>query len=881
MHSAPTVPPASTTRRFGRFELRPAEGVLLADGVRVALGARAFDLLVALADRPNALITKEELLSTVWAGLVVEENNLQVQISTLRKILGQNAIATIPGRGYRFNFAAEPADAHATALDDRLRADDARSDASASRMHTNLPSRLPSLYGRANDVAAIATLLRRHPIVTITGSGGIGKTRVAQAVAKRIVIEAPAEFPDGVWWVELAALADGALVASAIAQAMAVAIAGERPTASALGSEIAAKRALVVLDNCEHLADAVAAVIDGIAAMAPDVSMLVTSQETLRATDEHVYRLGGLAIADSVEAGVALRSGAVELFTARAQAVDPRFALTATNLSAVIEICRRLDGIPLAIELAAARMPLLGVEGLRTRLSERFDLLTGGARVVLRRHQTLRATLEWSHALLTADEQTVLRRLGVFAGGFTLDAAQHVASDERIDQWTTLDHLGALVDKSLVLAEGDSVPRYRMLETTRAYALERLVEAGEMQATLRRHAHAVLALLEPFEAYDWRWRSTGGIVPAARDELDNLRAALEWAEAAGDEALAVALAGVSYSVWWSSSHMAEGLARCLALRANVDTAAPASGAARFWLTIAKLGVYSTRRESYGAAVRAAALYRQLGDDRLLFEALTFAAVLGTRFGTVDEMRAQLDEAAPLERAEWPARQRAKLHFARCFWFARQGRFEDALGCARQQVAICSDEGVEIGALYATSNVTLMQALCGHASRALEQSSAAIARLHALGDDARAGHLYNSQMIALLMLDRTDEAMVAARHAYSRLLHEGDQYRMLLPLALIGASRGDVEAAARIVGFDNAVRVRTGENASPVAPFLRQRLDPLLAAGLSAEERARRIAEGAVLTDEEAFDLAFGDAGSRRAGAAAQSSSSAETNPSSG
>jgi len=860
MHSAPILTSPSTPRRFGRFELRPGERVLLADDAPVAIGARAFDVLMALADRPNVLITKDDLLATVWSGLVVEENNLQVQISTLRKILGQSAIATIPGRGYRFNFTVTRTDARplSPVSDPRAAAADARSDAPPSSARTNLPSRLPSLYGRAADLEAIAALLRNYPVVTITGSGGIGKTRVAQAVAKRLITEVPDKFPDGVWWVELAALADDALVASAVAQAMGVAIAGERPKARALGSEIAAKRALLVLDNCEHLADAVAGLVDTVTATAPGVSVLVTSQETLRATDEHVYRLGGLAIADSPDARIALQSGAIELFSARAQAVDPRFTLTATNLPAVIEVCRHLDGIPLAIELAAARLPLLGVEGLRARLSERFELLTGGARVVLRRHQTLRATLEWSHGLLTPDEQTVFRRLGVFAGGFTLEAAQHVASDERIDQWTTLDHLGALVEKSLVLAEGDPVPRYRMLETTRVYALERLAEAGEMQPTLRRHAHAVLALLEPFEAYDWRWRSTGGIVPAASDELENLRAALEWAQSAGERALAVALASVSYCVWWSSSHMAEGLARCLALRANVDATVPPGGAARFCLTIAKLGLYSTRRESYEAAVCAAALYRELNDDQLLFEALTHAAVQGTRFGTVDEMQGLIDEAAPLERPEWPARQRAKIQFARCFGFARQGRIEQALACARQQVAICRDEGVEVGALYAMSNVTLMETLAGRAAEALEHARAAIARLHELGDDARASHLYHNEMIALLVLDRIDEAMAAARNAYPRLLHEGDQYRMLLPLALLNALHGKLDVAARIVGFDDAVRTRTGENVSPVAPFLHERLDPLLAAGLSAEERARRSAEGAALGDEDAFKLAFGD-----------------------
>jgi predicted ATPase/DNA-binding winged helix-turn-helix (wHTH) protein len=859
MRNAPVTASPAVPRLFGRFELRPGERVLLADGAPVTLGARAFDLLVALADRPGTLITKDDLLAAVWPGLVVEENNLQVQVSTLRKILGQSALATIPGRGYRFTLPVTCADAPAPAVDSHTLAGGASDETRASKGRTNLPSRLPSLYGRTEDLAAIAALLREHPVVTITGSGGIGKTRVAQAVAKRIATEAATDYPDGVWWVELAALADGALVPSAVAEAMGVQAAGEPPTALVLRSRLAAQRALLVLDNCEHLADAVAALVDAVTAGAPRVSVLMTSQETLKATDEHVYRLGGLAIPAGADTETALQSGAVELFAARAQAVDPRFTLTATNLPAVIEICRRLDGIPLAIELAAARLPLLGVEGLRARLHERFNVLTGGARVVLRRHQTLRATLEWSHALLTSDEQAVFRRLGAFAGGFTLEAAQHVASDERIDPWTTLDLLGALVDKSLVLAEGDPIPRYRMLETARAYALERLAEAGEMEAGLRRHAHAVLALLEPFERDEWRWRATGDAVPAAKVELDNLRAALEWADAAEDGALSVALTGVSYSVWWSSSHLAEGLARALVLRRHIDAGVSKSVAARFWLTTAKLGVYSIRRESYDAAVRAAALYRELDDDQRRFEALTFAAVQGTRFATVTDMEAEIDEAAALERPEWPARQRAKLQFARCFWFARQGRIEDALASAERQVAICRDDGVEVGALYATSNVTLMESLLGRSLEALDHARTAIARLHALGADAAAGHLYFGEMIALLDLDRPDEALLAARNAYPRLLHEGDQYRILLPLALINGSNGRLDVAARVAGFDDAIQARTGENVSIVGRLLHARLEPLLAAGLSGDERTRLATEGAALRDEEAFRLALGDA----------------------
>ncbi|HTI45039.1 MAG TPA: winged helix-turn-helix domain-containing protein [Casimicrobiaceae bacterium] len=852
MQTTGTWTPSTATRRFDRFELRPSERMLLSDGTPVAIGARAFDLLVALSDRPGSLVTKDDLLGTVWRGLVVEENNLQVQISTLRKILGHTALATIPGRGYRFNLPVARSDADRAPPDP---APGARGDEDiATGRRSNLPPRLPTLYGRDGDIAAVTALVRRHAVVTITGAGGIGKTRVAQAVARQLMDETPAAFGDGIWWVELAALTDGGLVPSAVAEAMDTGIEGERPTAHALQAHLAGKRALLVLDNCEHLADAVAAMIERLTAAAPALGVLVTSQETIKASDEHVYRLGGLAVDDGT--GRDTESGAMALFAARAHAADPRFALTEANRPAVAEICRRLDGIPLAIELAAARLPLLGVEGLRARLHERFNLLTGGARVVLRRHQTLRATLEWSHALLTADEQAVFRRLGVFAGGFTLEAAQSVASDDRIDPWMTLDHLGALVDKSLVLAEGDDVPRYRMLETTRAYALERLVEAGEMQSTLRRHAHAMLALLEPYERNDWSWRATGGIEVAARLELDNMRAALEWAQSARDGPLAIALAGVSYSVWWSSFHLAEGLGRCLALRRFIDDGVSKADAARFWLTIAEIGVYSIRRESYEAGVRAARLYRELGDAQRTFDALAFAAVQGTRFGTLDDMKAMIDESARIEQPDWPARQRAKLQFARCFWFARQQRYADALACAERQVAICREAGVEAAALYATSNVALMEVLVGRPRDAIEHSRAATARLATLGMDGGAGHLYFGELVAWLMLERVDEALAAARNAHPRLVREGDQHRLLLPLALAHALRGHLDTATRIAAYDRAAQARSGENPSVHGPPLEARLEAILKTGLSADARKRVDAQGAALTEDEAFRLAL-------------------------
>ncbi len=848
-------------RRFGRFELEPEERCLLADGQPVALGGRALDLLVVLVERAGQLVAKNDLLSLVWPGLVVEENNLQVQISTLRKVLGQGALATIPGRGYRFELPVERADAlpPETAPVSSAPAELVAA-AGPVRARTNLPTHLLSLYGRAEDLATIKALLRQHTVVTVVGAGGIGKTRVAQAVAADIAVESAADFPDGVWWVELAALSDGALVPSAVARALGVQLAGDRSPREAMASLLASQRLLLVLDNCEHLTNAVAEFIESVRAAAPQVRFLATSQETLKTAEEHIYRVGGLAVPADDGAANAFRAGAIELFVARAQGADPNFTLTPTHAPVVIEICRRLDGIPLAIELAAARLPLLGVEGLRTRLDERFNVLTAGSRVVLRRHQTLRATLEWSHGLLTPDEQTIFRRLGVFAGSFTLEAAQHVASGEHIDAWAALDHLGALVDKSLVLAEGDPVPRYRLLETARAYALERLAEVGETGRLLRRHAEAMLALLAAYEKEGRRWRTTPADTVALVAELDNLRAALGWVATAAEGAdLVVPLAGVSDHVWMATGHLVEGLERCLALRQHVHRGVPPRDVvARYQLALARLGIYSRRRESFDAALQAAELYGLLGDDSRRYNALVLVAAQGMRFGSLQEMEWAVAEATRLVRSDWPVLLRAILAYARCWLYARLGRHEEALVCAQQQVEICREGGEPVREQYAVSNVTGVEILLGRPEAALEHARAAIVRLDALGARAGAGHLFTSVMIALILLNRLDEAVAAGRTAHGLLLQEGDEYRLFAPLALLAAMQGRLTAAARIIGHDDAVRARTGDAVLPNTAQLRARLDPLLAVALPAPELARLREGGATMRDEQVFKLGFGD-----------------------
>jgi tetratricopeptide (TPR) repeat protein len=478
---------------------------------------------------------------------------------------------------------------------------------------------------------------------------------------------------------------------------------------------------------------------------------------------------------------------------------------------------------------------------------------------VLRRHQTLRATLEWSHGLLTPDEQTVLRRLGVFAGSFTLEAAQRVVSDERIDPWAALDHLGALVDKSLVLADGDPLPRYRLLETTRAYALERLGEAAETTRMLRRHAEALLALLAAYETDGRLWQARRTELVAATAELDNLRAALAWvAQAAEGADLVVPLAGASFHVWAAAFQLVEGLDRCLALRHHVDDTVPPRARALYWLTLARLGLYSMRRESYEGAMRAAELFRELGDDSRRYEALMCAGVQGLRFASTAEMGRSIAEATQLERAEWPARQRASLQYARCWWYAGLGRYDEALACAQRQASINRDGGNAVAEQFSMSNVAAVELLLGLPEAALEHARVAIERLDALGAGDGAGHLYLNAMIALILLGRLDEAAVAARAAHARLLQEGDEYRLFAPLALLAALRGRAAAAARIVGRDDAVHAHTGESVRPNAAQLRARVDPLLAAALPAPEFASLRAEGAAMRDEQVFKLGFDD-----------------------
>jgi len=427
-------------------------------------------------------------------------------------------------------------------------------------LRTNLPPALTSFVGREQALAQVRDAARKSRLVTLIGSGGTGKTRLAIEAASELT----GTFDDGVWLVELASVADAALVAHAIASALGARAEGDVSPLTLIEATLRGKRALLLLDNCEHVIDEAAKAVQALLRALPHVHLLATSREALGVEGENVYRVPSLTMPHAEETETAadvIASEAGALFVERARAVAPAFALTEKNAAAVARICRRLDGIPLAIELAAARLTALSADELARRVDDRFRLLTGGLRTALPRQRTLRALVDWSYELLSPDEQTVLNTIAVFAGGFSLAAAEQVCAGDVLRETTVLDAIERLVAKSLLLAEQqhETETRYRLLETIRQYAGEKLVESGQTDATRRRHFAYFLGLVET-AAPALRGPSALEWLDRLDAEHDNLRGALDWS---GDVAPAdyAKLAGALLDFWDIRGHFSEGWTR--------------------------------------------------------------------------------------------------------------------------------------------------------------------------------------------------------------------------------------------------------------------------------------------------------------------------------
>ena len=525
---------------FGSFRLVPAQRVLLEDGKPLRVGSRALHILITLVEHAGETISKEQLIAHTWPKTVVDDGALRVHVAALRKALrdgraGKRYVANNPGRGDA--FVAPVTREHALS---------ATAPPNGAAQGNNPPAPLTRIVGRDDVIAALATQLARRRLLTIVGPGGIGKTTVARAVA-----DAARElYKDGVWFVELASLADADLVPSALATALGISPLGADPLPG-LAAWLRDKTALIVLDSCEHVVGEAAAAAEAVLKAAPGISLLTTSREPLRAEGEALHRLAALELpSDSLDLtpGDALRYSAVQLFVERAIAAADGFALTDADVPAVLEICRRLDGIPLALELAAARVYVFGVHDLAAHLDDRFRLLTTGRRTALPRHQTLAAALDWSYQLLPEEERAVLRRLSVFAGDFPLEAAVAVAADSGPSK--IVDHLANLFGKSLVAADPrGEVAQYRLLDTTRLYAFEKLKSSGELQQVARRHAEYYCALFAHADAKS-ELRPQAEWLAIYGRHLDNVRAGLDWAfSPGGDTAIGVALTVASGLLW--------------------------------------------------------------------------------------------------------------------------------------------------------------------------------------------------------------------------------------------------------------------------------------------------------------------------------------------
>ena len=503
---------------FGPFTLVPERQLLMRGDAPVRIGGRALDILVALIERPGELVSKRELMARVWPRTVVEEANLKVNVAALRRTLGDGGpddaryIATVTGRGYQFIAPVTTSDSSDLAL---------TSAAATTRRH-NLPTGTTRIVGRADAIDAIRRDFEVSRLVTIVGPGGIGKTTVALAVAELAL----GSFRDGVWLVDLALLKDPNLAPNTIATA--IGLSGNSVnTLSALCESLRDREMLLVLDSCEHIIDAAASCASKILAEAADVKVLVTSREPLLVPGERVRRLSGLGTPPSsphLNAEEALTFPAIQLFVDRATDRLESFKLSDSDAPTVAEICRRLDGLALAIEFAATRVDSFGVGGLLKQLNDRFRLLIG-RRAGPERHRTLTATLDWSYSLLSDSEAALLRAVSVFAGVFDIDGASAVAD---VAPAETAERLAQLAAKSLLATDLDADHiAYRLLETTRTYCLERLRVSGEDHAVRQRHAEHMCTTLER-AASEWAQRPAGEWGSAYGRVIDDLRGALTW-----------------------------------------------------------------------------------------------------------------------------------------------------------------------------------------------------------------------------------------------------------------------------------------------------------------------------------------------------------------
>jgi predicted ATPase len=736
-----------------------------------------------------------------------------------------------------------------------------------------LPFALTSFVGRETELEEIATLVRQHRLVTLTGSGGVGKTQTALQVGNAL-----GDTTEGaVCFVGLAPIGDPSLVVAAIASALGVQEVLNHPLLETLLAYLKNKKLLLILDNCEHVIAQAAIVAGALLAACPNLRILATSREPLRAAGENAYRLSSLSV-PSPEAARRLGTvgaaayGAIVLFADRARAVDHRFTLTDENAPIVAEICRRLDGIPLAIELAAARVTLLSVKAIAKKLDDRFRILTGGDRTALLRHQTMRAAIDWSYDLLDAPEQRVFQRLSVFAGGSTLATAAAVCSDEETAQDEVFELLSSLVDKSLVVVDlGRSEPRYSLLESFEQYACEKLATRADRDIVAHRHALAHLDLAEQLDRvfyYDQE-----AFRALAHEEMDNWRTALQWALTdRGDVLLGQRLIGVMRSEWLSFAPL-EGQRWLVAALELIDERTPTSVLASLDYVEASIASALSKDEvqlaSSGSAI---ARYRVLGDSLGIALAESLEAQVLLNFGRVAEARSVLAEASRLAGNvgnRWLAGYVLRL-------FAYAGTLEGDLDAARSYIVEAQQNYEAVAAkadvAWTMEALGAIEFLAGNTERALRHATDALAIFRALKRVRGIAWMLHHIIDYHVSLGDYAEAEKSAREGLDLAReHNLDVVAAyaLQNLGVVAALRPQREAerslevyvrVARIYGFVDARLTAMGSARRWIdnpeqEPYYHRAL-AVLRDALGDDTVAKLVAEGAAITEEQAVEEAL-------------------------
>ncbi|MEJ8827205.1 winged helix-turn-helix domain-containing protein [Variovorax humicola] len=815
---------------FQGFEIHVARRQIRVSGEFIPLGARAFDLLMLLVEHRERVVNKAEIFASIWPGQIVEDNNLTVQISALRRSLGSSSITTVTGRGYR--FVAQPAQECVGA---------------ARRAAGNLPLRSLPVYGRERE---LIELLRAHetaPCVTLCGLAGVGKTTLAIWAARQMAV-APA-YPHGVWQVELANVLDPERLVQAVCESIGLEVNPRDVPLTQCLAQLRHRELLLLLDNCEHLTDAVAAFVDALIKEAGQVHVLATSQEPLRLRGERIIRVNPLEVPPTTNAVDAADYGAVRMLLERVRvAMGGSFDPGAQDLVDLVEISRQLDGVPLALEFAAARVPVLGLGGVRSRLYDRLRLFSRGLRTAPSRHSSLQAALEWSHQLLPEPAQLLLHQLAVFPGGFSLQGAELLVGAEGDTQ--LIDHLDVLLERSLISRQPGARPRYRMLETTRGFAIEALNATADGVDWASRLAHAMAQLC----------------MNAARDrdsvlmwqEVSNARAALTWAlTAPGHEQVAITIATFISVGLGAAGATGEALDLLKRVRPLVNARCPTMLAARFWHWYGRVGSEGRMPVSLSveAMLTADAMFESLGERRHRHSCQRHLAEVELEAGHAERAEAHLRIAHELEQGG--AREADRMRRLRVESRLADARGQHDLALRHAQAALELAEALNVKRyrLLLRADMAWTQLQMGQADAAVD---GCLELLVYLDDSIRQGQARGRVLSGLTA------ALVAAGHIERAVRSAGDSLLALRQadllrarcevFAWVAAASGARQAAAQLVGAGEAFAAQSENERDPISKMARQRAMELIEPILGDAELRYALAQGRNLGEAGLYHL---------------------------